>query len=700
MEAGHEPKSVVNDGETVLSIEEKCCICPFCPKSCVVVYRSRKMLQEHVRNESEHLNQIVPDEQNLEWVDAEKQMHKSRWRWVRKVDVLNSLVLSKFTMSGFRYMSKFEGTMRLLDKYQHFVEGHPGFEMRRIGKELKFFDDAVLFLKRVAKATDETRYKVRQFATRDHTGILKIAGFSCLNCEDSVRAYARSIARFIFYAINTATYGEHFEAACKQLQYSVDSNHSVSSNERCKAVDDILVEAMKQPQCVEGFSASMFINLFYVVAPNGPMNRTADFVRHAAVHMIYGLRGAYILKCLKEFDPQNDEMMSLNFLNEQVESAYSALQGLKRFAATCLEPLDCRIQWNDEGDVEVVTIRGNVKVSKSSMELMYKNLVARCHNIMQSIGFQNITQEMKLRCRDPNSKEAGEGIMSMNGAIFREYCEKYPGVTKNFEAVKASSVKTKKSFCGQIYSLGKTLVKALYLSGGPSARLTEISSWTVANTDNNHERNVRFLRGLIAIVNTYSKSGGAGIPRDKVACFADDELSSLVATYMIVVKHFECCIVQDIPEFGPEAQTNSRVCFLINKGKPVDGKNLGKIFQEEFISQNLDVTINDMRHVLESYARKEGCLLESVVPANPLLCYANHGLGTSNAVYGKGLGEDLPHIDADRMEQCWRYSQLWNRNVLGSSSSQKKDSSQNLASNKRQTGGEREFVQCCYCSCG
>jgi hypothetical protein len=179
--------------------------------------------------------------------------------------------------------------------------------------------------------------------------------------------------------------------------------------------------------------------------------------------------------------------------------------------------------------VEVVTIRGNVKVSKSSMELMYKNLVARCHNIMQSIGFQNITQEMKLRCRDPNSKEAGEGIMSMNGAIFREYCEKYPGVTKNFEAVKASSVKTKKSFCGQIYSLGKTLVKALYLSGGPSARLTEISSWTVANTDNNHERNVRFLRGLIAIVNTYSKSGGAGIPRDKVACFADDELSSLVA---------------------------------------------------------------------------------------------------------------------------------------------------------------------------
>jgi len=206
-------------------------------------------------------------------------------------------------------MSKFEGTMRLLDKYQHFVQGHPGFEMRRIGKELKFFDDAVLFLKRVAKATDETRYKVRQFATRDHTGILKIAGFSCLNCEDSVRAYARSIARFIFYAINSARYGEHFEAACKQLQCSVESNHSVSSNERCKAVDDILVEAMKQPQCVEGFSASMFINLFYVVAPNGPMNRTADFVRHAAVHMIYGLRGAYILKCLKEFDPQNDEMM-------------------------------------------------------------------------------------------------------------------------------------------------------------------------------------------------------------------------------------------------------------------------------------------------------------------------------------------------------------------------------------------------------
>jgi hypothetical protein len=121
-----------------------------------------------------------------------------------------------------------------------------------------------------------------------------------------------------------------------------------------------------------------------------------------------------------------------------------------------------------------------------------------------------------------------------------------------------------KFFCGQIYAAGKTLVKALYMAGGPSARLTDISAWMVCNTDANQERNVRFIRKLIAVVNTYTELQEAGISEQKVVCFVDVELIGLVLTYLIVLKRFECLVIKDVPEFDSiEADKRSRVWFLI-----------------------------------------------------------------------------------------------------------------------------------------
>ena len=174
----------------------------------------------------------------------------------------------------------------------------------------------------------------------------------------------------------------------------------------------------------------------------------------------------------------------------------------------------------------------------------------------------------------------------------------------------------------------------------------------------------------MAIINTYSKSRNAACSDSQanLACFADQELTCLVLTFMIVCKRLELDALKQSLEYGEQAVVNSRLCFLINKGKPVSAITLGKVFREEFINHGLDITVAYMRHVLEAYARREGCCLEATVAANPLLRFANHSENTSNATYGKGNGKDLPEIPADRMEECYRYSMHWNQHVLGSRS--------------------------------
>ena len=671
MDQGSSAQSVTHHSFSDDATAQPCFVCPYCPKTCIVVYRTRKLLQEHVRSDTGHSSQSVPEEQDLETVRGEKGLHNSRLKWLRIQPVqMADIALPEFSMHGFRYQSKFENRLHLLEKHKRHVDvDHPGFEMRIIGKDLKFNADAILFLKRIEAASKQTRYRVRQFAKRDQLGTLKLSGFEFLHCENSVRSYARTIARFVYFAISSVQNGAKFQSACEHFRDRVAAKDDASSEMRCNAFEDLLFEAVKQPQTVDGFSACTFIDLFYVVAPNGHVNRTADFVRHAAVHLIYAMRGVFIIMCERNFCPEQHEQMSLKFLNEQVESAYSSVQDRKRVAASCLESLECKLQWRNPSELEVLTPRGNVSVSIFLMHMMYKDLLERCRKILSLMGCPTLSNDMIMRVRDPSSKVPGEGILSMNEIIFQEFITIHPRVLQTFGSLK--SIKEKKNFCGQIYTAGKTLVKALYMVGGPSARLTEISAWMVSNSDVNHERNVRFVRNLVAIVNTYSKSHGAGISEQKVVCFADEELTGYVLTYLIVLKRFECLVIKDVPEFGSEAEKCSRVCFLIDKGKPVDGPKLGRMFREEWISQNLDVGIADMRQVLEAFARKEGCLLD-VVPSNPLLQMANHTSKSSNSTYGRCFGLDLPQIDSDMMEECWRYSHLWNTNVLGCNSSPSK----------------------------
>ena len=494
---------------------------------------------------------------------------------------------------------------------------------------------------------------------------MPIQGFGTLKCQDSVNAYARTLARCLFFLVRDKNLEPHSSAL---LKYA--SEAEPDSFTRRNGVNNLLFAALCQAPTRCGFALETFVELYYVVAPNGSINRSADFVQHVAVHLLYALRGAYIVRCEELWDPDKHQQWSSRFLNENHDNAFSSVQSIKRLAAHNIDEMDCKILWLDDhkNELQVETERGNVTVTVTALRGMYHDLLRRCESLLKDMGIPVITPELVDKVVDVTTKTPGESIMSMNAIAFASMME-IPSVA--LHASLSKSDRDKQDFCNRAYEVGKILVLALYLSGGPSARLTEIGSWLIANTFDTTMRNLRYLRKAVAVINTYSKADalGLGSGEQNIACFADTDLSDLVLTYLIVVKRFESFHSE---VYGQPGVQNSRLYFLVHKGKQVSAVTLGKLFRHEFLSQGIDLSISDMRHVLEAFARKEGCLLAAQLSPNPLLVYANHSTKVSNAKYGKSKSDDLPEIAADRMQECFLYSEHWNRSIMGTETRRKR----------------------------
>ena len=439
---------------------------------------------------------------------------------VRLVWVIH--VASRFALSGFRFQSKYESRVHLLERYRQFIDGHPGFEMHAIGINLRFAQDAELFMNRVEAAAQSVRYKVLQYAKRQHDGIVPIVGFSWLHCDTSKKHYARTLARYLYFAVQSGDELGELSHGCQGLSRAVTAQEPPSSQNRCTFVDSIFFQAFVQPPCSNDYSIDTFAKLYYVVAPNGNINRSADFVRHVAVHLIYAMRGAYILKCGSRWDSEMDEQLSLKFLSEQHDNAYSVIQGTKRIAALCIEPVEGKVQWDEKGEVNVLTVSGMVLVSGHAIKAMYHDLLIRCKTSMKELGFPILSSKLIEQCVDVFTRVPGEGIMSMNHHVFDAYYQEHPHLSQ-IQAFFQNGPESVFQFCHRIFELSHTLMKALYLSGGPSSRLTEISCWMIANSESNCMRNIRYVRKAIAVINTYSKSqdaSGSDVQAN-IACFAD-----------------------------------------------------------------------------------------------------------------------------------------------------------------------------------
>jgi hypothetical protein len=138
------------------------------------------------------------------------------------------------------------------------------------------------------------RYKIRQFAERLPDGSVPVTGFNSLFCESSEHDYARTVARCLYFLAKQAKLEPH----SSKLQSIVERKLDPHDPERILAVQSLFFAGMCEVPEGAGFSYAMeeFVELYYVVAPNGAINRSASFVVHAVVHLLYAIRGLYIYR--------------------------------------------------------------------------------------------------------------------------------------------------------------------------------------------------------------------------------------------------------------------------------------------------------------------------------------------------------------------------------------------------------------------
>ena len=98
--------TVEDDSSTQASTQgfTACFVCPFCPNTSVSVYHGRKQLIKHIGSAFGHPPVgSCPPESELETVDAEKKMHESRLKWVRRSSLHDILLLPKLVSNAILY---------------------------------------------------------------------------------------------------------------------------------------------------------------------------------------------------------------------------------------------------------------------------------------------------------------------------------------------------------------------------------------------------------------------------------------------------------------------------------------------------------------------------------------------------------------------------------------------------------------------
>jgi hypothetical protein len=574
------------------------------------------------------------------------------------------------TSANFRIDGSFVSKSGVLQRFQTPAESV--FEDVKFNDKLMFWNDAIILIARIKSVSANAQYFLRRVAKRKHNGEIPIAGFQTLSCKSSETLYARTAARFLYYIMKMTK-------AKPPLDIS-EVRFGEQMLSKPEFIIQLISSAIRQDESETGWLAESYLHHVYTLTPYGAVSRDPDFLKHESVRLVYIFRGVFIIwhndKKSLMLQADND---GKQYLSEQCPCAFEAVQSFKRLAAMCVQqdPED-RIVWQPTGEIAVNTSYGYIDVPKSSIRAFYQSLIDESLSIFKQLQIDPTWFDMTKIVDSNATQQHGHGLLTLND---HNIAAMWDSSSPNFKCPSSrwfgskSNPKTaeqKHVFLRLCSQLGMTLQFCLHLSGGPGARMTEECAWLVSNSQATSDRNIRFVRGAICVVNTYSKSiKQQNTAKDMVVTFADAQLSQLVVAYLILVKRIEAADVSVHLQSVPECVSNSRLFFCIKNGRPLDGAKVGAFFRAKLSTFGLNVHVSDLRHILEGYARQIGCHLADTFEKIPLLRTANHDHNISSQVYALS-NHDLNGVGADVMCTCAQYSEIWNRELL------KKDSAMML----------------------
>ena len=538
------------------------------------------------------------------------------------------------------------------------------FENVKFNDKLMFWNDATGLIARIKSVCAVSQYFLRRMAKRKHNGEIPIVGFQTLSCKSSENLYARTAARFLYYIMKMTNATPPVDITEARLGQQVLTQPEF--------IIHLILSAICQDETPDGWLAESYLHHVYGLNPYGPVPRDPDFIKHECVRLLYIFRGVFMIW---HFDKKSLMTHADNdgkkYLSEQFPCAFESVQSLKRLASACIQQVpEDRIVWQDNGEIAVNTPYGYIDVPKSSIQAFYQSLIDESITIFTQMQIDPAWFDM-TRIVDSNAaQQHGHGLLNLNIHIlasmcdstspyFKAPCSRWFGSTSH-----PKPDEQKHAFLRLSSQLGMILQLCLHLSGGPGARMTEECAWLVSNSQATADRNIRFVRGAICVLNTYSKSTKQqSKANDLVVTFADAQLSQLVVAYLVLVKRVEGSDVSVLLQAVPECISNSRLFFCIKNGRPLDGAKVGAFFRAKLTNFGLNIHVSDLRHILEGYARQIGCHLADSFEKIPLLRAANHGHDISSQLYALS-NHDLNGVGADVMCTCAQYSEIWNRELL------------------------------------
>lgn len=251
-----------------------------------------------------------------------------------------------------------------------------------------------------------------------------------------------------------------------------------------------------------------FIQYSYLIYGCGSNSRSAQFIVHQIVHILYALRVTYLEFCLRsvhDSNVQEPERLSKMFLNSTIASGFTALQNIKRpIKLTIDTAISQHVTWIGEEFVELQVHTGTygierTPVSHSILRSTFHSIVALIGKMLDSAGVNKLKYKEFLKIKDSTtSTHAGEGMSFFNSSTTKTYNSKSEAIEKGKDR------KYRLEFIEKASSMYRLAIAGMHLSGGPAPRGTEEGATRLLNSSTELVRNVQMIAGTIGVQNGYA----------------------------------------------------------------------------------------------------------------------------------------------------------------------------------------------------
>ena len=354
------------------------------------------------------------------------------------------------------------------------------------------------------------------------------------------------------------------------------------------------------------------------------------------------------------------ERISKNYFNSLVNSAWTALQNIKRPAKQCIPNHYAQnVSWTSDDYTALEVHTGakkmdRVAVSHTKIRTTYMSLLASIRKQLRSMGINMITYEdFKLLRESASTTHPGEGMATFNDVISH---------TEAFTEGKSREFRVQ--FLKEASHVYQMVIAAIHLCGGPSPRGTEQAVMRLLNSNSERMRNVQLMAHTIGVQNGYTKQRNyveSSSIQPIFVKYLPVPFAVLIASVILRVKPVEA----EFARIETSANTSECSSFLLTEyGVPIDPLKMAAILSKYMKENGFNILLADLRHALEAFSHKfcrQGTgWIESFARG------ANHTLATS-ARYGRdqnsfvGIPAD---ICMENMDAC----NMWNVKVLHSPS--------------------------------